>query len=273
MGEAALKQDTPDITQKITPSIEEARKLVVNTPVALERANELRKVFKGLIKEVTDTFGPIKKKTHEAWKESVAQEKRHLDPLEQADKALSQAMGQFMLEEERKRKEESERAEAAARKEREKALDKVNKKIDELLTKSGDVQGKIDALNAELYKTDITDIEAAAIRGRIEVLMARKAALGSNIEAKAAQVAETEAAYMVAPASTDKPKAPAGMGFRTTRVAEVINKMALVKAVAEGRVPLDVLEIHAGNLNRLANAGAILPGCSVKTKPIVNTRA
>lgn len=74
-------------------------------------------------KEVEETFGPIKKKAHETWKESVAQEKKYLDPLEKAEKVVKGKIGIYLDAEEKKRLElEAAEREKARKEQDERAL-------------------------------------------------------------------------------------------------------------------------------------------------------
>ena len=61
-----------DISNKITPVLANAAEFTIMSQGSLEIANTMRRGIKRLIKEVLDTFGPIKQKTHSAWKEAVA---------------------------------------------------------------------------------------------------------------------------------------------------------------------------------------------------------
>lgn len=72
-----------------------------------------------LAKEIKETFGPIKAKLHAAHKETVAQEKRHLDPVESAQKTIKQKMIGYDAEQERIRKAEEDRLRIEAQKQAE----------------------------------------------------------------------------------------------------------------------------------------------------------
>lgn len=258
------------IESKIIPITEAVKMFVIDSQENLELANNQRKIIKALIKEVTDTFSPIKKKTHDAWKEAVAQEKRHLEPLEIADKKLSNGMGNYlMLEEKRKAEEEAKRLEAI-RKEQEKTLEKAAKKIENLLGKSTDIQAQIDSLKEALNQS-VDDTEATALRSKLEILMVKKNKIEEGIQAKTQEVEQVKFTPPPIVPVHEKSKV-SGMGFRTKKEGEVIDKMAVIKAVAQGMIPLDLLEVNQGVLNRLLNAGMTIYGVRVTEVPIVSTR-
>jgi hypothetical protein len=90
---------------------------IVDTP-SYERAGEFLKGIKALLKKIEESCGPVKKKTHEAWKAAVKQENDHKAPLLEAERLLKGRIGDYHAELERKRRiEEARLAEEARRKE------------------------------------------------------------------------------------------------------------------------------------------------------------
>ncbi len=92
---------------------EMAASIIVYNQETLRAANNFLLGVKGVMKEVTDAFGPMKKKTNEAHKAVVAQEKKYLEPLLQAEKSAKMQIGVYV----RKRQEiraEAERKAAEA---------------------------------------------------------------------------------------------------------------------------------------------------------------
>lgn len=57
-------------------------------------------MIKSLIKEIQDTFSPIKSKAHATWKEAVSQENRHLTKLYEAEKTLKDKINEYASREE-----------------------------------------------------------------------------------------------------------------------------------------------------------------------------
>jgi hypothetical protein len=89
---------------------------VTNSEQYTEACDFVRAIAKTK-KEVEDTFGPIKKKQHEAWKEACAQEAKYLGPLDKALMLVKGKIGTFTAQEEKKRREEEQRQRELARKE------------------------------------------------------------------------------------------------------------------------------------------------------------
>ena len=78
-------------------------------------AAELAKAIKQKAKSVKDFYAPVKDAAHAAHKIACAQEKKLLDPLNAAEKAIKNEMGRYTMEQERARR----AAEEAARNARE----------------------------------------------------------------------------------------------------------------------------------------------------------
>lgn len=259
-----------EIESKISLTEAEVSNLVIASQSNLALANEHRRGIKELIKEVEATFTPIKKKTHEAWKEAVAQEKKYLEPLQIAAKSLQSKMGQYMFKVEQERRAEEERLANEVRIEREKAIAKASKKVSDLLEKCGDLNTQIDALQAQLEQT-ADDAELKIIRTKLDVLIAKKVAAEERASAQVAAVEQIQASPVITPV-IEKPKV-AGMSFRTEKRGEVVNKIEIIRAVADSQLPYALLDVNMTVLNKLLNAGITIGGVRVIPKPITSTRA
>jgi hypothetical protein len=56
-------------------------------------------------------------------------------------------------------------------------------------------------------------------------------------------------------------------------IPQVVNAMALIKAVAEGNVPPSVIDFNMSNIKKLVNAGMKLPGVTVTEQRNVSVRS
>lgn len=236
----------------------QAAAIVVTNHEEEQAAIDFLKGLKVLRKEVEGTFGPIKEKAHATWKESVAQEKKHLEPLDAAEKQVKGVVIAFQNEQERLRREEQARLEEQARKEQQKRIDAATKKVNGLLEKSTDINRQIAALEVAL-REDLNDDERATIEHSLNILRVKK----DNIErAVLDKTAEVERATYVAPVPTVAAPAPKvqGAASRVVKKAVIQNPMQLIKAVAEGKAPVGVIEFNMSALDKLVNAGAIVPG-------------
>jgi len=69
-----------------------------------------------VLKQADDAFDPIIKKAHEAHKEALAQKKKTIAPLSEADVAVRRAMAAYLAEQERERQKAEREAQEAQRK-------------------------------------------------------------------------------------------------------------------------------------------------------------
>ncbi|MBI4395468.1 MAG: hypothetical protein HY548_00135 [Elusimicrobia bacterium] len=155
-------------------------------------------------KKIEDTFEPVVKKAHDAWKAACKLRNDVESPLDQAERQIKGAMARWYDEQERKRKEEEARIAAEMKKQED----------DSRLNQAA-------------------DLEAAGDKEAAEAVLS--------------------APSVPATVTLEKPKTD-GIGMRKRWRAEVIDKMALIKAVAEGKAPAAMLEPNAAKLNELARA-------------------
>jgi hypothetical protein len=185
---------------------DQAREIEITDAVTYARAGEALKTIKDLRAQIEDTFGPVVRKAFEAHREAVAQRKKVEAPLIEAENILKPRINRYLEEEERKRRAEEARLQAAAQKQLE----------DEQLAE------------AEYYE-QAGDTEAAE-----EVL------------------AETRApAPVMVPAS--KPRVQ-GITRRKTWSAQVTDIRALIRAVADGKAPINCLKADMVFLNQQARS-------------------
>ena len=114
-AEEALKQETSLL------EIQAEGTLVTNDE-EYQSAAEFGRAIKAKANEITAFFKPMKDAAHKAHKEVCEREKKMLGPLAKAEKLVKQAMGAYVTEQERKRKEAEEAARRAAAAEAERKL-------------------------------------------------------------------------------------------------------------------------------------------------------
>ena len=112
-----------EVEQRALTLPEKATHIQIMDAETFKEAAEFTLTLRAVKKEIDNTFDPIVKKAHEAHKEAVAQKKKVLEPVEQAQKIIDGKIGEFHAEQERLRRAEEERlrkeAEEQARKEEE----------------------------------------------------------------------------------------------------------------------------------------------------------
>lgn len=114
-AEEALKQETSLL------EIQAEGTLVTNDE-EYQSAAEFGRAIKAKANEIAAFFKPMKDAAHKAHKEVCEREKKMLEPLAKAEKLVKQAMGAYVTEQERKRKEAEEAARRAAAAEAERKL-------------------------------------------------------------------------------------------------------------------------------------------------------
>ena len=102
--------------QKALTVREQADILTITDKLSYERGKELLLTVKDLRKEIANTFKPIIEKAFAAHREAIAQQKKIEEPLIQAEGIIKGRVATFLMEEERKRREEETRLRILAQK-------------------------------------------------------------------------------------------------------------------------------------------------------------
>ena len=108
-----------ELESKVLAIPEEANKFLITDNREYEFADGFVKRIKGLKDAVNDTFEPVINKCFQAHKEAIAQKKKHLQPLDDADTTMRGKMLEYTQVCERKRRKEQAEKEAIARKQAE----------------------------------------------------------------------------------------------------------------------------------------------------------
>lgn len=251
---------------------EHSEAIVIQSQGDIETATDYIRTIKALAKKVKDTFDPICEATNKAHKEATAARKAHTDPLSAAEGLVKGKIGRYMDECDRKRLAEEEAARQVAVKEQERKLKAVKVQIDKLVAKGGNLQEQITRLEDEAKDPELTEVEEAAYAARIEILKAQ-------VEGNAEKVAEKTAAAVMptyVPPIAHTAPAPKVKGLSSTvkKIGTVTDPIALIKAVADGKmnIPVSVLTFDMKAINRLLNAGMNLPGVSSKDDRVMAVR-
>lgn len=125
---------TQELTKEINPVLVQAQHIEVDTPETYNSAADFLKELKSAQKKVTDWFGPMKKKAHEAWKSITTREKEVLEPLQQAEQQIKGKMIVWKQEQDRKRREEERKLQAEAEERARRERERLRKKAEKLKT-------------------------------------------------------------------------------------------------------------------------------------------
>jgi DNA repair exonuclease SbcCD ATPase subunit len=245
-----------------------AGQLVVDSQDTLTLAKGMVGQIKGLREKIKGTFRPIIEKAFAAHKEAVAQEKRYLGPLDTAEGIIKGKMGGYLNELERQRRAEEERLQDLAAKDRDKRLAAIDRKIEALMGKEGDLREQLQVLTLALDASE-SEEEAQAIRTQINVLNAKLQITTERIQVQEQKVEEVTMPEIIT--VDNKPKVE-GMSDRKDPVPAVVDPMALVRAIADKDVPLSVIDWNMGNIKKLIKAGVFVPGVKVEWRRNISVR-
>lgn len=201
-----------------------AQSIVVVDQGTYEDAGQFLKDVKLQIHKFGVIFDGIVKKTHQAWQQALADRNQFIHPLEAAEKHVKGVMGAWWRKEQDRIA--AERRAAEAEKARIEAENR-KKAADDALKRAEELQA------------------AGDIGGALET------------------IAEP---VQVRPADVEIPKvAPpkvTGIGMKRSWDAEVVDLMAVVKAVAAGEAPLDFLSPVHSKINQAVRAAEGRPPCA-----------
>ena len=206
------------VRQEVTPLPEQAKMIVVKDSVTLAKANDFFLTIKGLRKKIADTFNPIIQKANEAHKEALNQKALIEAPLIVAEKYLNGQVTDYTREQNRIREEEERRLREQAIKE------------------EAERRAKVEA-------------EQFAKAAELEALGEKEAA--ESLMQEAIEEKEKPIEVYVPPPVTPKIKLE-GATVRTYWHAEIVDLLALCKAIAEGKQPLAYINPDMPLLNTLA---------------------
>jgi len=273
MGSAfALATFDDGLDTKIAPVVAEAQSFVISTREHIEMANERRRIIKELMGQVEAAFGEPKKSAYDTWKLLVAKEKEHLTPLQTAYDLIGKKMGAFVQAEEAARAAAQRKAEEEAQRQQDAELARIEKKTLALLEKAGGLDEQITALQAALESPDTADAEAASLRAQLATLNMKRDKNTAAMDVQAVRAQQAAVAQGIPAGTWPSPAKVAGMSTRMRKIAVVNDKALIIKAVADGRLPIDLLDVNFTTLNKLTTAGMAVPGVAVREEVIVATR-
>ena len=146
------------LTRQVTGVQTQAEAFVVTSEEEYAKAAEFGRLIKQKTAEVKDFFKPMKEQAHQAHKAICDKENAMLAPLKNAEAVLKKAMGEFIQEQERKRKAQEEALRRAAEQERDRLLAEAAEK-----EKSGDMDGSEEAFSEAVIMDEATSFSVPAV--------------------------------------------------------------------------------------------------------------
>ncbi len=107
-----------EMSKEVTAVEAQAGQITIASQSDYEQAAAFGRLIKQKSAQIIDFFAPMKKAAHEAHQNICTREKEMLAPLISAEKTVKQIMGDYVMEQERKRREEEERLKRLAEEER-----------------------------------------------------------------------------------------------------------------------------------------------------------
>ena len=155
--------DEQQLTQEVTDIEFRAESFVIQTPEDYDAAGEFGKLLKRKAAEVTGFFKPMKDSAYQAHKAVCDREKAMLTPLKNAEKIVKKTMGDYLMEQERIRREAEEAARRAAEEERERKLKEAM-----ALEAAGDKEGAEAAVEEAVVMDEATGYSVPApVKSRV----------------------------------------------------------------------------------------------------------
>ena len=259
-----------NLGQEIAPVVQAARDMAIESLEHIKGANEMRLLIKAMMGKVEETLGEPKDSAYKTWKLMVSKEKGFLQPLQEAYDLIGSRMGAVIQAEQVKQAALARQAEDDARKRRDAEAARIEKKMATLLKKASGIERQIEALHVAL-ETAETDGEAGRLRLELSNLIAQRDRAAVNIAAQAERQQVEAATPLIVFAPPVMPKV-AGMSVRTRKKAEEWNKTSLIQAVANGALPVDLLDVNMTCLNKLVAAGITIAGVTVREVPDIASK-
>jgi len=261
----------PIFVQRANTMRIEAADYLVDSPAMAELASERLVQIASLKKQIeqarTDVAGPI----HKAWKNALAWFKPAEDAIDQADSAMRKALGRWKTEQERIAAAERAERERIAREERQRLEAQEREAAAAAMAARREAERKIQEAEAAARAGD--DDKAEELQQQAE----SQAANAEAAQARAATIAQEAAVVTVAPPTLAVVPKLAGVSGRMTYSAHVEDLQLLVKAIAEGKAPIEAIQPNTVFLGQQARAfkraGALYPGVTVTAESALSVRA
>jgi len=246
MSTALQLANESELVEASDPIVEAASQLMVNDQPSLELAGHLlTERIKPTLKEIDASCGPVVAAAHAAHKAATAQRNDLKKPLLEAEKLLKGKIGTYLDEQEQLRRAEQAR------------IDREQREAQLALEKKA------------LAEAEEQRLDDAAVLEAAGDTVAANALLDAPLVVDVTEVLPPAA---VAPA----PAKVAGISSSRRWNCEVVDLMALVRAVAEGKAPLSYLQVdmsHLVGVIRQMDGQVEYPGVRVFQDRITSARA
>jgi hypothetical protein len=274
----ALKEE--EIGRQVPALVDQAAAIVVRDQDTLTSANDFSIAVKRLRREIEATFDPIIEAAHRAHKVALGKKKKHLDPVDAAERMVKGKIGTYLTEQDRIRR-EAERKAWEAEQEKIRAQQEARRREQEVLRRAEEDR----RAREEADRREVAEAEARAARARSDEGRRRAQDEADRIRREAAERAAVEKAKADAEQARIREEAARKHAELEAAapppVARVETKGISTRedwdfeVVDENLVPREFLAIDESKLRRYAKAmkvDAIVPGVRFFSKTIVRQR-
>jgi hypothetical protein len=269
-----------EIARKVPALVDQAAALTITGQASLTIANDFSIAIKRLRKEIDDTFDPIIEAAHIAHKVALDKKRKHVEPVNAAEREVKGKIGAYLTEQDRIRR-EAERKAWEAEQEKIRAQQEARRREQEVLRRAEEDR----RAREEADRREVAEAEARAARARSDEGRRRAQDEADRIRREAAERAAVEKAKADAEQARIREEAARKHAELEAAapppVARVETKGISTRedwdfeVVDENLVPREFLAIDESKLRRYAKAmkvDAIVPGVRFFSKTIVRQR-
>jgi hypothetical protein len=245
-----------------SPLVAQAKALQIKTDEDVITAKDIRSQLKARITFVMDDptgpkFTENISGAHKLHKSLVAAAKVFTDPCNDAIGIIDTNIGKFDQEKRRLKELADRQAKEDQQAAQKKIMDAATAKINKALASTGRIEQQIIDMQEIVNNPESSETEIELASRQIEVLRMK---LDSHTE-KASQIQKiaeqaADALPVASPAAVSFTKTT---GVKTKKIGTVLDKMGLIKLIAEGKAPDGLVDINEGMLNKLINIGVTFP--------------
>ena len=264
-------QEDGALTAESSQALVTAEGALIVDDITFKEVKENRGLVKTLIKKIKDYHKPLKAKAQEAKDSIKTAEDSQLLPLEKADKIYEGKMATFINEQNEKLQKEAQKTADKDKKEKDARIKKARDKLDKFKIQVKDRKKQKSDLELLLAQppTNLSDEEAEVMREEIRLIDIELGNIDQAVEDTMHRVEETTsvapaaAAYIPPDTSVKKLKIP----------QSVTDPQALLNAVYEKKVSMNVIKWHMPAIKQELNSGRDVPGVYFTEETKVPQRA
>ncbi|HDZ27761.1 MAG TPA: hypothetical protein ENH65_14775 [Candidatus Aminicenantes bacterium] len=263
-------QEDGAITGEVSQALVEAQGALIVDDITFKEAKTKRGLIKTLIKKVKDHYKDPKAAIQKAKNSITDLEDKDLNPLQKADTIYEGKMVIFINEQNRKIQDAAITQAAKDKKEKDARIKKARAKLEKFKGQVTDRKEQKDLHEKLLATGNVPDEEAEIMREEIRLIDIE---LGNIDKAAEGTMHRAEETTSVAPAVAAYIP-PTGTSVKKLKIPQsVTDPQALLKAVYEKKVSINVIKWHLPAIKQELNSGRDVPGVYFTEETKVPQRA